>query len=61
MNETEADEIIAEAGSTRIQAIEFGVGRDIEMTNPLRRLAVGTGGTYRYVDITKFDADSRSC
>ena len=60
MNDAETDEIIAEAGSTRIQAIEFGIGRDLEMTNPLRKLAVATGGTYRYIDITKFDDDPRS-
>lgn len=60
MNDAETDEIIAEAGSTRIQAIEFGVGRDLEMANPLRKLAVATGGTYRYIDITKFDTDPRS-
>ncbi len=54
MTPREADEILAEAGKTRIQSIEFGVGPDVGVSAPLRKLASGTGGTYRYLDVTTF-------
>ena len=49
------EEILAEAGKTRIQAIEFGVGPDVDASPPLRRLATATGGSYRYIDVTSFE------
>ncbi|WP_422926802.1 vWA domain-containing protein [Singulisphaera sp. PoT] len=54
MTNTDASEILSEAGKTRIQAIEFGRGADLGGSGPLRRLANSTGGSYRYLDVTKF-------
>jgi hypothetical protein len=54
MTTTDVGEIVAQAGSTRIQCIEFGRGLDIGGSGPLRRLATATGGTYRYIDVTRF-------
>jgi hypothetical protein len=50
----EVNEILAEAGNSRIQAVEFGRGPDLGMQTPLRRMATTTGGTYRYIDVSKF-------
>lgn len=55
MTRPDAAAIIAEAGRCRIQAIEFGTG--VELTgssNPLRKLAAATGGTYRYINVSSF-------
>ncbi len=55
MNSTDAQSIIAEAGATRIQAVEFGRGAEMAGSlNPLRKLATSTGGAYRYIDVTGF-------
>jgi hypothetical protein len=55
MTQTDAQTIIAEAGKTRIQAVQFGTGYEIaSTTNPLRRLTSSTGGTYRYIDVSGF-------
>jgi hypothetical protein len=55
MTGTDASTIVSEAGTTRIQAVEFGRGGELgSATNPLRRLATSTGGTYRYIDVTGF-------
>jgi hypothetical protein len=54
MTNSDVDEILAEAGRTRIQAVEFGRGSDLGLQTPLRRLAATTGGAYRYIDVTRF-------
>jgi hypothetical protein len=54
MSRKDVEEIVAEAGTTRIQAVEFGLGPQGSDASPLRRLATGTGGSYRYIDVTKF-------
>ncbi len=54
MIDSDVNKILAESHGTRIQAVEFGRGRDLGMRNPLRRLATTTGGTYRYIDVTEF-------
>lgn len=54
MTNSDVAEILARAGSTRIQAVEFGRGADLGGSGPLRRLAATTGGTYRYLDVTQF-------
>ncbi len=54
MTNTDASEILAEAGKTRIQAVEFGRGAELGNSGPLRRLASSTGGAYRYLDVTRF-------
>jgi hypothetical protein len=50
----DVDEMLKDAGKTRIQAVEFGRGSDLGHATPLRRLAVTSGGTYRYIDVNKF-------
>ena len=54
MTNGDVNQILAEAGTTRIQAVEFGRGNDLGMETPLRRMATATGGTYRYIDVTSF-------
>ena len=54
MTNSDVSEVLAEAGATRIQCIEFGRGSDIGGSGPLRRLASASGGTYRYIDVIKF-------
>ena len=55
MTGSDAQAIIADAGTTRIQAVEFGRGAELAgNNNPLRKLANATGGSYRYIDVTTF-------
>ena len=54
MVDREVNEVLAEAQGTRIQAVEFGRGPDLGMQSPLRRLATSSGGTYRFIDVTRF-------
>ena len=54
MTNNDVNEILAESGGSRIQAVEFGRGSDLGLETPLRRLATTTGGTYRYIDVTRF-------
>jgi hypothetical protein len=54
MSDTDVDKLLAEAGKSRIQAVEFGRGPDLGQNTPLRRLAANTGGAYRYIDTTRF-------
>jgi hypothetical protein len=54
MSEGDVDEILTEVGPTRIQAIEFGLGTKLTQRTPLGRLANTTGGSYLYIDVTKF-------
>lgn len=59
MTRRDAEQIIAEAGSIRIQAVEFASGPDAGVTIPLRTLAAATGGSYRYIDVTTFPVQGR--
>jgi von Willebrand factor type A domain len=60
MTQSDAELIIGEAKKTRIQAVEFGRGLDLGgQSSPLRRLATATGGTYRYIDVTRFPQRAR--
>jgi len=59
MTNSEVNEILAEVGSTRIQAIEFGYGIELGQRTPLGRLATTTGGSYLYIDVSKFPRSSR--
>lgn len=54
MTDTDIDEILTEVGPTRIQAVEFGHGTDLGRRTPLGRLAITTGGSYRYIDVMQF-------
>ena len=54
MTQTDAMTVVSEANGTRIQAVEFGRGMNTAPTNPLQTLAVKTGGSYRYIDVTAF-------
>jgi hypothetical protein len=54
MTNADVNEILAETRGSRIQTVEIGRGSDLGLETPLRRLATTTGGTYRYVDVTRF-------
>jgi hypothetical protein len=54
MSNKDVNEILAEAGTTRIQAIEFGRGTSLGQRTPLDRLATTTGGSYLYIDVSRF-------
>ncbi len=55
MTHDDVNEILAEVGKSRVQAVIFGRGTDFSGENaPFRRLATSTGGAYRYVDVLKF-------
>ena len=54
MGQSEVTALLAQAGTTRIQSVEFGRGVEILGENPLRRLSISSGGTYRYIDVTRF-------
>ena len=55
MTHDDVNEILAEVGKSRVQAVIFGRGADFSGENaPFRRLATSTGGAYRYVDVLKF-------
>ena len=54
MTNGDVDEILTEVGSARIQAIEFGRGMVLGQRTPLGRLATTTGGSYLYIDVSKF-------
>jgi hypothetical protein len=54
MTNNDVNEILAEFPGSRIQAVEFGHGPDLGENTPLRRMANTTGGSYRYIDVTKF-------
>jgi hypothetical protein len=58
MTNNDVNEILAESGGSRIQAVEFGHGPDLGENTPLRRMATTTGGSYRYIDVTKFPRSS---
>src|SRR5207237_7635914 len=59
MTPRDVEEILAEAGAARIQAVEFGIGPDLGEPEPLRKLATSTGGSYRYIDVTTFAKPGR--
>jgi hypothetical protein len=54
MTNSDVNEILAEVGVTRIQAVEFGRGTTLGQQTPLGRLATTTGGSYLYIDVSKF-------
>jgi hypothetical protein len=54
MTNGDVNEILAEAGTIRIQAVEFGRGINLGERTPLRRLATTTGGSYLYIDVSHF-------
>jgi len=58
MSNGDVNEILAEVGSTRIQAVEFGQGTELGQRTPLGRLATTTGGSYLYIDVSKFPRSS---
>jgi hypothetical protein len=58
MTNSDVNEILTEAGSTRIQAVEFGRGTELGQRTPLGRLATTTGGSYLYIDVSKFPRSS---
>ena len=52
MTKNQVDEILTQAGQTRIHVIELGQGPDLGKLSQRRRLATATGGTYRSIDVT---------
>jgi len=54
MTRQDVAELVAEAGKTRIQAVEFGELTDRGGSPQLKTLARLTGGTYRYIDVNSF-------
>jgi hypothetical protein len=54
MTNGDVNEILTEAGTTRIQAVEFGRGISLGDRTPLRRMATTTGGAYLYIDVSEF-------
>jgi von Willebrand factor type A domain len=58
MSNNDVNEILAEVGSTRIQAVEFGRGTELGQRTPLGRLATTTGGSYLYIDVSQFPRSS---
>jgi hypothetical protein len=58
MSDNDVRKILGEVGSTRIQAIEFGLGTELGQRSPLARLATATGGTYLYIDVSRFPRSS---
>ncbi len=59
MTNSDVDQILSEAGTTRIQAVEFGRGANLGERTPLRRLAATTGGAYLYIDVSQFPRAAR--
>jgi hypothetical protein len=58
MTDNDVNEILAEVGSSRIQAVEFGRGTELGQRTPLARLATTTGGSYLYIDVSRFPRSS---
>jgi hypothetical protein len=58
MNNSDVDVLLTEVGTTRLQAIEFGLGPNLGERKPLRRLAATTGGAYLYIDVSRFPRSS---
>ena len=54
MTRQDIAELVAQAGKTRIQAVEFGQVTGLGGSVPLKMLAKQTGGTYRYIDVNSF-------
>jgi hypothetical protein len=58
MTNSDVNEILAEVGSTRIQAVEFGRGTELGQRTPLGRLATTAGGSYLCIDVSRFPRSS---
>jgi hypothetical protein len=58
MSNGDVNQILTEIGSTRIQAVEFGRGTELGQRTPLARLATTTGGSYLYIDVSRFPRSS---
>ncbi|MFM1802077.1 MAG: hypothetical protein RJA81_1429, partial [Planctomycetota bacterium] len=56
MTYSDVSKLIQQQIPVRIQTIHFSPGTDLPGTTPLKRLAAATGGTYRHVDINRFDS-----
>ena len=46
-------------GRANIHTIEFAIGPETDRENMLRELANTNGGTYRYIDVTRFGPESK--
>lgn len=55
MSSRDVQDLQAQSGEIRIQAVEFGLGRNsLRSITPLRKLATESGGSYRYIDTSQF-------
>jgi von Willebrand factor type A domain len=54
MDREDATRLIALAGKTRIQAVQFGQISDLAGSAPLKTLAKATRGSFRYIDVNTF-------
>jgi von Willebrand factor type A domain len=54
MTNGDVDKVLADVGTTRIQAVEFGRGPPLNEKTPLHRLSNTTGGSYYYIDVSQF-------
>jgi hypothetical protein len=54
MTRQDVAELVAQAGKTRIQAVEFGQVSGLGGSAALKMLAKATGGSYRYIDVNTF-------
>ena len=59
MTRTDADEVRRDAQTSRLQAVEFGIGPSVRGSDPLRWLAENSGGSYRYLDVRTYRPASR--
>ncbi|MEZ6136425.1 MAG: hypothetical protein R3C53_16140 [Pirellulaceae bacterium] len=63
LSETEIENIHTRASriNATIHTIQFGSGPERNSGDWIRRLAVGTAGQYRYVDVTELQRKARTC
>ena len=55
MSQRDVIDLEAERGPIRIQAVELGLGKSNPRTiTPLKKLALDSGGAYRYIDTSEF-------
>jgi hypothetical protein len=57
MARDDVEEILAIRGQTRIRGIEFGLVSALGGSSQLKALTKATGGSYRYINVSNFDAN----
>ncbi|MCY2936350.1 MAG: VWA domain-containing protein [Planctomycetota bacterium] len=54
MTYSDVNKLLQDEVKVRIQTVHFSPGSDFSGASPLKKLAAGSGGSYRHVDINKF-------